>query len=398
MLEATFVCEVATLASSQTRFSLLRSDARDITLHSWPHGEKILSSTKRALTAVAALVCLAGLAGAIYFHRLRQPLPSSNGAPAPDILTLLPTDAPAIAYIDVSALRKLQNSPLSALLALTSGSHDGRQARDSHDREYARFVRGTGFDYTRDLDQVALAFWPNDLARARNAAGGNPALAIADGRFDQRKIIAYAARLGGKMESVGPRPRCTVPGYPAVSFEFLSPSRIAIASGRTSRDLLNLAVRSGRDPAVQARINRVARAAIFGVARTDHLSNTFYSNFGSSPQLEHFVRSIHELSLAGQPEGDDIHLALDAECDSLTNAIEISTLLDGFRLVGSMTLADPKMRAQLQTTPEQTAFLVALIRQANISHQDRWVRISLDVTPAMLGKNSHPARENRTSP
>jgi hypothetical protein len=70
------------------------------------------------------------------------------------------------------------------------------------------------------------------------------------------------------------------------------------------------------------------------------------------------------------------------------SAFEISTLLDGFRMVGSMALSDPK--ALKQMTKEQAAFVQALIRQLNITRQDRWVRLRLDITPAMLGEQ-HPS-------
>lgn len=344
-----------------------------------------ISATKRAWIAVAVMVCALGIAGGVYLYRMHRPLAGTGSGPAPNILMELPPDATAIAYIDVAALRKLQNSPLSAVLGLTT---NGPQA----DREYADFVRDTGFDYARDLDQAAIAFWPTNLAPAANAAGDDPALAIADGRFDRPKIEAYAAHAGGKTEQRGARTIHIVPGHPVVSFEFLSPTRIAIASGKKSADLLDVSAASQRDSAMQARINRVAGAPIFAVARTDSLPASFYTNLASSPQLEHLVRSIRGLSLAGQPQGDQIHVALDAECDSMKNAFEISTLLDGFRLIGSMALSDPKTRRQLQATPEQAAFLEALIKHAQVSHQDRWVRVSLDLTPAMLGESSAPGR------
>ena len=337
-----------------------------------------MSSPKRALIAVAVVVCALGVIAAVYLYRLHRPLASTSSGPAPSILAELPPDAPAIAYLDVAALRKLQNSPLSAVLGLTK---NGSQT----DREYADFVRDTGFDYTRDLDQAAIAFWPTSLAPEANAAGDDPALAIADGRFDQQKIEAYAVRAGGKTEQHGNRKIYIVPGNPVVSFEFLSPKRIAIASGKKSPELLNISAEGQRDPAMQTRINRVAGSPVFAVARTSDLPAGFYANLAKSPELDHLVRSIQGLSLSGQPQGDQIHVALDAECDSMKNAFEMSTILDGFRLIGSMSLSDPKTRRQLQMTREQAAFLEALIKAAKVSQQDRWVRIGLDLTPEMLG-------------
>jgi hypothetical protein len=74
---------------------------------------------------------------------------------------------------------------------------------------------------------------------------------------------------------------------------------------------------------------------------------------------------------------------MDAECDSMTNAIKISTLIDTFRMVGSMALHDPKMRGQM--TREQASFLAALLTRMKVTHQDKWMRLSLAITPEMLG-------------
>lgn len=345
-----------------------------------------LSSTKRALNAVAVLVCVAAVGGAIYLYRSSRPLPAASKGAAPGIFDQLPADAPVVAYIDVASLRKLQNPAFADLFGLTEAGNSGR-SKQPVDREYAQFVRGTGFDYTRDLDHAAIAVWPTDLSPADNDAGANPSLAIADGRFDQRKIVAYALRVGGRPETVGGHEQYVVPGKPTVAFEFLSPTRIVIASGKRPEDLLNRPGANGStaDPAAQARVQRVAGAPIFAVVRTRQLPADFYANFNNSPQLESVIRNIQSLSISGQPQGDQIQLTADAECTSMTNAIELSTLLDTFRVLGEMSLSDPKVRRQMQMTREQAEFTEALVQQAKISHQDRWVRIALDITPAMLG-------------
>lgn len=68
----------------------------------------------------------------------------------------------------------------------------------------------------------------------------------------------------------------------------------------------------------------------------------------------------------------------------MKNALAIGTLLDGFRVFGAMALSDPKTRRQM--SKEQAAFLDAVINQLKVTHQDRWVRLSLDITPQMLGE------------
>jgi hypothetical protein len=342
-----------------------------------------ISSTKRAWIVVAILFLLmvAGI-GVFYYteHRTLPSLPgvTNNPGPPPDTLSQLPADAPVIGYIDAAALRKLQNSPLAAVLGLTSPGPDA-------DREYAEFVRDTGFDYTRDLDHVALAFWPASFGTSDNPFGEDRMLAIADGRFDEQRIEAYALRTA-KISVRGTQSVYEIPGNPPISMEFLSPARIVLAGGRNATDLIASLTSAGtpaRDSVMQSRIKRVAGAPIFALARTDQLPAGFYANFKNSPQLEHLARSIRSMTLAGQPAGDNMNLALDAECDSTKNAFEISTLLDTFRMVGSMALHDPKMRAQM--TKQQAAFLGALLTQTKVAHQDKWVRLSLQIRPELFG-------------
>ncbi|MGB8438767.1 MAG: hypothetical protein WA603_07455 [Candidatus Acidiferrales bacterium] len=344
-----------------------------------------VSSTTRAWIAVAILLLLllAG-GGAFYFwqHRPLPPIVSTvPGAPATvppsDILSELPPDAPVVAYIDASALRSLQNSPLAAALGLAS---PGPQA----DRDYANFVRDTGFDYTRDLDHAAVAFWPASVGTPANVLGEDRVVAIADGRFDQQKIKSYALRTG-KEVTHGSQTVYEVPGNPPVSLTFLSPTRIALAGGKNATQCLssiNLSGLSRRDPAMQSRIDRVAGAPIFAVARTDHLPSSLYDSFRNAPQLEQLARSIQAITLAGQPAGNNLRITLDAESDSLKNTLAISILLEGGRMAGSMALSDPNTRRQM--TKEQIAFLQALVSQAQITHQNKLVRLVLDITPAML--------------
>jgi hypothetical protein len=349
-----------------------------------------LSSTRRALIAVAIILCLACAAVGVYFYRHRGPLPSASSGQAPNLLSLLPADAPVVAYADVGALRGLKSSPLAAALGLTL---PGPQ----QDIGYTDFVRDTGFDYTRDLDRVAVVVWPNNLGTLGERPPSGRSLAIADGRFDQQKIAAYALRSGweqkDKLHSVyefsGPPPQ------QSLFLEFLSADRVALTNDfALLHNLSNAAAHASgtRDPAMQARIERVAGAPIFAVARTDNLPPGFYSAFASSPQLEHLARSIVSLTLAGKPSGDDLKVALDGECDSMKNAIGISALLEISRMGATMALSDPKTRRQM--TKEQSAFLTALVDQLKVSHQDKWVRLTLDITPAMLGASP----PNRTVP
>jgi hypothetical protein len=346
-----------------------------------------LSSAKRALIViVVVLLCLIGAGVAYYFWQAR-PLPPivSNipGVPAagppPDILSQLPADAPVVAYLDAANLRALQNSPLAAALGLAS---PGPQAA----RDYANFVRDTGFDYTRDLDHAAIAVWPASFGTPDNVLGEDHVLAIADGRFDQQKIKTYALRTGKEIP-YGSQLVYEVPGNPPVSLTFLSPTRLALAGGRNATDLLarvnpNASSASSRGPAMQSRIQRVAGAPIFAVARTDRLPQSIYAPLHSSPQLEQIARSVQAITLAGQPDRNNLRITIDAECDAMKNAVQLAFLLETGKMAGSMALSDPRTRRQL--TKEQFTFVEALINRATINHQNKVVRTTLEITPDML--------------
>lgn len=350
-----------------------------------------VSSTTRAWIVVAILLlCLLGGA-AVFYYRQHRPLPpivtTVPGAPAAvppsGILSELPPDAPVVAYIDATTLRSLQNSPLAAALGLAS---PGPQA----DRDYSNFVRDTGFDYTRDLDHAAIAFWPASIGTPQDVLGEDRVVAIADGRFDQQKIKSYALRTGKELTR-GSQSVYEVPGNPPVSLTFLSPTRIALAGGKNATELLgriNPAGSSSRDRAMQSRIDRVTGAPIFAVARTDKLPASIYDSFHNAPQLAQLARSVQAITLAGQPDGNNLRITLDAECDSLKNAMQLAFLLETGKMAGAIALSDPNTRRQM--TREQIAFLEALINQAKITNQNKIIRLVLDITPAML--NAAPAR------
>ncbi|MDE3109309.1 MAG: hypothetical protein KGL02_05145 [Acidobacteriota bacterium] len=336
-----------------------------------------LTSKTRALISIAALICLAGIAAGLYLYggkRPTAPAPAKPG-PAPGIFDKLPSTAPVVGFANVAELRNLQNTPLASVLGLAAPG-------PAEDREYRTFVRDTGFDYTRDLDKVAVAFWPANLVQTAGTIGQNRVVAVADGNFDQQKIDAYALRTGRKIHQ-GAQIIYDVPGNPPIAFEFLSPARMLIASGRDPMSLLAIANTRPDDAAIRARIGRVAGAPIFAVAETATLPKSFYSNFQNSPQLEHLVRSIQEITLAAQPSGNDIRTVVDAQCDSVKNALEISTLLDGFRVIGRAELADPSVQRQMSR--QQDEFLTGLLSDASISRDGNWVRATFKISPAMLG-------------
>ena len=332
------------------------------------------SATKKVLIAALLLLLLALLGAGIYVYRASRPLAAPVAGQAPDVFSLLPGDAPVVAYLDAKALRTTQNSTLAALGQFVLPT-------PQQDPDYTEFVRKTGFDYSRDLDRAAIALWPAGLGAAAGSSDQNRTLAIADGRFDQQRIKAYALRTGHTVAHAS-QIIYEVPGNPPVSFAFLSATRVAMASGPDATSLLTASPSGTRDPEMQSRINRVAGAPLFAVARTDHLPQSFYDGFKNSPQLESLVRSIVAITLAGQPQGDNLALTLDGECDSMTSATKLTIVLDGLRLMGSAAIKDARQHGQM--TAEQAVLLSTLLNQVKLSPQENWVRLTFDLTPKML--------------
>jgi hypothetical protein len=319
---------------------------------------------------VVVLVGFVVAGAAVFFLNLHRPAPAVVSGPLPDLLSQLPGDAPVIAFVDMAALRATEFAAGIESLA--------PQAKE--DPDYREFVRATGFDYSRDLDRAAIAVWPSPDERQ----GPNKILAMADGHFDREKISGYALRFG-RSEGKADRQVFEIPGDSRtgpVSFTFLAPSRIALASAVNVENALAHPKPPPFDPARQAQMARVAGAPIFAMARADNLPKQLQLNFGNFDQLRKLLEGIRTIAAAGRPQGQNFEVAADADCDSAMHALQLATLLDGLRVFGRAALSDPKTRGQM--TREQVALLDTLLRTASVSHDVHWVRINLEITPAML--------------
>lgn len=134
---------------------------------------------RRSVRILAILLVVAALA-ALAIVWLRR-------ARSPEAVRLLP-EADAVIYLDVKTLRAL-------------GAFSGGQI--SREPEYEEFVRETGFQFERDLDEVAFAVHASKSA----APAGGAALAtdtrfseIFIGRYDVARASAYFRRIAKSSE------------------------------------------------------------------------------------------------------------------------------------------------------------------------------------------------------
>ncbi len=315
---------------------------------------------KHALIGLLTIaIVLAGI-----FYTLRRGAHAQSGE-LPELLSLAPAASYRLGYIDVNSLR---NSPFMA--QLVSLAPEPRT-----DPEYTEFVRATGFDYTRDLDHLLLAWWPSSP---------NPTTAaIAEGRFDREKILSYALRVGRTERQNGVDVYIIPAKTPdkTISLAFLSNSRIAMVTGSRMDPILAAGAQSALEPGIRERLPRVAGAAFFAVGRVGLLPHDLPTGV-SSDQFTTLMRTLQWFTVAGRSEGTRLKVAVEGESNSEENANQIAGSLDGLRLFGQVALANPRTRQRLG--PDTTALFETLLRAIEVTRDHERVRLVAEFTPQML--------------
>jgi hypothetical protein len=301
---------------------------------------------KSAIVIVCVAVVLLAAAGYYFLHSGRPAKDSMPGS-APTILSLLPPQAPYVIYADLKTLRS--SAFLNRLVALIPAPKE--------DPEYLEFVRATGFDYTRDLDRVAIAVIPT--------TPDPTIISIAEGRFDQQKITAYHNSLTGDKTTI----------------RFLSPNRIELVN----RLDWNPPPAVASDPSVAAmteRINHVAGSPVFAVVRMDAVPKDAKIGTFSIDAITSSMQGVKWLTLAAVPQGQDLRAALEGECDSSLDATQLNLALGGLRFMARAFLSDPNTRKQF--TPQGADALTKLVKQADISATGKRVQLAVSLTPEIL--------------
>jgi hypothetical protein len=329
-----------------------------------------MRSSKRAAILLALLLAISAAAAYFFWHRASGPWDRRAG----ELLSFAPADASFIFFVDATAMRA---SPFMNRLTQFASV----RAMDS---EYQDFVRETGFDYTRDLDRLMIA--------GRSGPSGSSAFGVADGRFDREKIARYAQRTG-KTE---PQSGTDVFLFPAkgsaksLSVVFLNRNRIAIGDGPSITTLLASLGSSGLSRAMREGVGRVSGSSFFAVSQAGPLPDNLSGI--RSDQFSSLARSLRWITLAGRIKTDHLEVALEGECDTTENARQISGTLDGLRILGQMSLSDPKTRQRLQ--PQAATALETFIKALEISQDGQRVRLIIELRPEILEAASKLGSEN----
>jgi hypothetical protein len=312
--------------------------------------------------SVAACAMVAGTL--FYLNSLRGK--TAHASPAPQLLSALPAGAPTLVYLDLAAVRAssfYQHRPDKGPIALPN-------------QDYADFVRSTGFDFEKDLDRVVVASWPAPSAKEQRKS-----VAIAEGRFDRVKIRDYAVRKG-KLDRQEGREVFLFPTGDRMGFNsvtFLDDHRIALVAGPSIAPLL---AGHSDDPDADPARERAAHldgAAAFAITRVPPVPENFGPGGAQSTQLASLARSVQWITLAARPEGDNLRVSLEGECDNSTDALQLRSALEVLRMFGRAGLDSPKTRDSMN--PASLATLQTLLSSAEVTQTAERVRILVELTP-----------------
>ena len=316
---------------------------------------------------IIACTAVVVIAAAGYFALHRKPAPGdSMPGVAPTMLSSLPPQAPYVIYADLASLRN--SAFLNRLVALAP--------TPSEDPEYAEFVRSTGFDYSRDLDRVAIAIFPGSSIPT--------VVTFAEGRFDQQKIIAYALRTG-KAEEQNGITKYVLPSSVSggeITVQFMTVNRIKLISRPRGNSEVKVLEPSTAAAEMTERINRVAGSPVFGVIRMDAVPKDAKIGTFGVDTITNSLQGVSWLTVAAAPQGQSLRVVLEGECESSLAATKLNLGIESLRILARAYLSAPSTRKQF--TPQGGDALIQLVKQADISAESNRVQLAVSLTPEIL--------------
>jgi hypothetical protein len=329
-----------------------------------------LKLNKREWIALAAGLLL-GTAAALYTYQRHGARSSFERG---DLLEMMPADAGAVLFADLTELRA---APFVAQLYAWA-------PQPEPDEDYAQFLKETGFNYERDLDRLAIAF--------KKLGQDSTFFAVADGRFDRQKISALAAK-SGTVEKRGGGEIFAVPtngGADKIYLTFLSDDRLALSDRADFGGALGAKRKREDILEWRARFERLAGSPVFAVIRQDAAPGAALSAQAPggfhSPQLSTALDQLQWITLAGKPENDRLRVVAEGECASEETTRQLADLLNGVLALAQAGLNDAKTRQQLD--PALRAAYLELLKGADVSKIDRGetksVRLAFEITPDFL--------------
>jgi hypothetical protein len=286
----------------------------------------------------------------------------------------MPPEASTVVFADLAELRR---APFAADLY-------NWIPKSQADAEYADFLRKTGFDYERDLDLTAIAVLKGEKE--------SKLFAVAEGRFDRKKIEAYAAQSGTRENRGGREIFSLSLGDDArkISFVFLSKDKIALTDAGDLAPFLGTVANSTDARDWRERFTRLAGSPLFAAMRQDAaagdaLASRTPGGF-QSPQLSALLNQLQWITLAAKPQDGGMRIVAEGECPNEQASRQLSDLLSGMLLMAEAGLNGPQTRRGLD--PRIRDAYLEMIKGADVSRVDRGgtksVRAVFDITSNFL--------------
>jgi hypothetical protein len=326
----------------------------------------------RNRTLIGILAALLGAATLVFFSYRRWDV--SGVGPIDQVVSLIPPEANSLVYVDLDALRQ---SPFLAELYRWA-------PQTSTDVDYTQFVQSTSFDYEKDLHRLGIAMWKNQEKTT--------VFAVAEGKFDRKKIAAYAGQTGTKETHGNSEFFSVMPNGSAqrVTFTFLRNDLIALTTDANLEKLLGEKHDDADMQGWRERCRRLAGSPVFLVMRQDASPGAVLGSRTpgglQSPQLSALLDQLQWVTVAGKPAADHLRVVIEGETTAESTTRQLSEALNGLLLLAQAGLSDPKMREQLQ--PEAREAYLEMLKSTDVSRIDRGetksVRLVFDITPQFL--------------
>ena len=289
-----------------------------------------------------------------------------------DLLSQLPADSTSVLYLDLQELRA--SAFFSQILTLAP--------RPQTEEEYGKFVQATGFDYERDLDRVGVSF--------SGSAQSPKTMAVAEGRFDRKKIEAYSAHFGTLRTANGKTIYAVSLNNPqrTAYFAFLRDDRVAICNDASC--FFQASEKSSTSQEWREHFLRMAGTPLFAVMRQDSTLLTELSQRTPggyrSPQLATLLGHLQWISVGAKPDGEQLRVVADGETSNETVARQLNDMFGGLLILAQAGLDDPKSSKQLD--PKLREAYAGMLKSAEVQKLDRGtsksVRLIFEITPQLL--------------
>jgi hypothetical protein len=145
------------------------------------------------------------------------------------------------------------------------------------------------------------------------------------------------------------------------------------------------------DP-VRQRAARLDGAALFLITHVPPIPDSAAAGAPGAAQFLTLARSVQWITFAARPEGDNLRVSLEGECDNATDATQVKSTLELVRMFGRAGLESPKNKQSMD--PAMLSMLEHFLTDADVSQDAERVRVRVEVTPDVW-KLSGPAKPQK---